>query len=1186
MELLFNGATSQFATSVSSLLVEQMAKAFLLLGLIGLITLAMRKTSAATRHLLWAAGLACTLLLPLGMFLPNWSPANLIRSETNQPEQSSAVDRLPRAEVVAERSPLSVTPIPTTPPNNEQMAETAAETEPAFSPSLLPSPSTPTNWSNWTVAVWALGVFSVLLYGLIGIGRLAWLKRHAKQITDRQWKTLCGTVAGELGTHNPPMLLEGIKGQTPMTWGTFNPVILLPAGSYGWPENRKRDILLHELSHVARRDHAVQLVSMATAAIQWFNPLVWVAVWRLRVESELAADDMVLSTGRKSSGYAESILTVARYQKSAQLAVGVPALGRSRLRNRLRRMLLPDVERTPMTRKRAYPILLLTGLFFTPIGVATTAADSTTSVAGTIELETKHAANTPRLPPPTTVIQTVEPPPASTSATQDIELPFECREPNVARSAFMAAVMDEASRQREVNRPTSAPNGFRWGGFDCSVDIHVAGDVNFNDGFDDLDGISPRGYFEVDFKKGDLRRQIEFTSDRLGRIDWKWMVDGEEAAFDSAARQEFTQILTEVFRGTHISATERATWILNNFGVDSLLEEIDQLRTGIGRRLYLTALLNSESVDDNDRIVSAERVIPLFRSQGELAVLLEDMAVDFQRTPELRAAFFPWVATIEADVDAASILTTALQANPAAALQVLEVSTTIDAVDELTALLIRVGATFSVDQTLPSTFVPTLSHLRSDQHRLRVLRSLLVRQPSTPAFIGSIMEAATALEVEETRAELVLSAIARDDVDSETRAAWFQGISDLSSSYQRARVIARLLETATLDNETAIKSVRHIGNLESDHDKVELLTLLCTQQANPAPGNADIQAAFTAAVATIESDYEKARTQSRLIFCDRRASGVQQVGVIRPPRPLLLKDGARVKFSRDNTTWQYGIVSGANNVNFLCPTIAATNYNGQPLARTERMSNRFIPVHRVSALQISSIYHAQHVLGVVTLFYRAGDDISGERWTPVDIDEVLGTSSRTCGPVVPARELQISQTSPDTRTPLVVLAPGHGGEYTGSILDGGVAEKIVNLEAAQRIAVELTSQGFRVLVKPQIEPGRGVRIPQEFARSNDAIALVSIHVDPSHSNRPYNSLSMYTFPSDTASQRFASILSDQLLVDEIVESVYPRQSRFAVLRPPAVPAVLIQFNVNEPRLRDASFHAELGIALGKALRQL
>ncbi len=55
-----------------------------------------------------------------------------------------------------------------------------------------------------------------------------------------------------------------------------------------------------------------QAFAQVMCAIFWFHPLVWLAAARLRLEAELAADDLVLMSGVEATQYAGELVNVAR----------------------------------------------------------------------------------------------------------------------------------------------------------------------------------------------------------------------------------------------------------------------------------------------------------------------------------------------------------------------------------------------------------------------------------------------------------------------------------------------------------------------------------------------------------------------------------------------------------------------------------------------------------------------------------------------------------------------------------------------------------------------------------------------------------------------------------------------------------------------------------------------------------
>jgi beta-lactamase regulating signal transducer with metallopeptidase domain len=54
-----------------------------------------------------------------------------------------------------------------------------------------------------------------------------------------------------------------------MTFGIARPVVLVPASSAGWSEQRRRMVLLHEMAHIRRFDLPFQLIARIACAVYW-----------------------------------------------------------------------------------------------------------------------------------------------------------------------------------------------------------------------------------------------------------------------------------------------------------------------------------------------------------------------------------------------------------------------------------------------------------------------------------------------------------------------------------------------------------------------------------------------------------------------------------------------------------------------------------------------------------------------------------------------------------------------------------------------------------------------------------------------------------------------------------------------------------------------------------------------------
>ena len=244
-------------------LVSIALRASAVLALVLLALLALGRVSAALRRLVVLLGLGVCAALPL---------------------ISVAFPELPALRVAAPAGAVRI------------YAETlsSAETEPAPPPPVAAPVPAASKLSPPDVvgAVW-LSVTLLLLVRL-GSGLL-----RARRLVKR-------AVAGEAGVYSS----RDVQG--PLVVGLWRPCILLPVAAEEWSAERRRAVLLHELAHVRRRDGLALCLGQLSAALYWFQPLVWIALRRLRRECELAADEDVIAAGMRPSRYAEHLLAVAR----------------------------------------------------------------------------------------------------------------------------------------------------------------------------------------------------------------------------------------------------------------------------------------------------------------------------------------------------------------------------------------------------------------------------------------------------------------------------------------------------------------------------------------------------------------------------------------------------------------------------------------------------------------------------------------------------------------------------------------------------------------------------------------------------------------------------------------------------------------------------------------------------------
>jgi beta-lactamase regulating signal transducer with metallopeptidase domain len=98
-------------------------------------------------------------------------------------------------------------------------------------------------------------------------------------------------------------------------------------------------VLIHEWAHVQRRDDLVNVLQFVVRIVAGWHPAVWWIDRRLRVEREIACDEMTVAVTGSPKSYAACLLKLAELRGATQNALAAPAmLAASGLRARVTRI--------------------------------------------------------------------------------------------------------------------------------------------------------------------------------------------------------------------------------------------------------------------------------------------------------------------------------------------------------------------------------------------------------------------------------------------------------------------------------------------------------------------------------------------------------------------------------------------------------------------------------------------------------------------------------------------------------------------------------------------------------------------------------------------------------------------------------------------------------------------------------
>ena len=256
------------------------------------------KISLRLQYGLWLLVLV-RLLVPVNLFDTDLSVLNLLSAQSDRETPAAgpvagAVDPQP---VAAAPEFLTGTASQQTGAQEDNLPEGAHYSAPEGDYSSAPEGEESINHSGESVSgiflltkllrgIWIAGMF-------IAASVLGGINLHFSQRLRRARKPLeigDGNEGVLKGREHPAVyVVKDLSG--PCLFGLIHPAIYLPEGI---TEEQMPYVLAHEESHYRTGDHIWSLFRSLCLVLHWYHPLVWVAAYVSRQDSELACDERTI----------------------------------------------------------------------------------------------------------------------------------------------------------------------------------------------------------------------------------------------------------------------------------------------------------------------------------------------------------------------------------------------------------------------------------------------------------------------------------------------------------------------------------------------------------------------------------------------------------------------------------------------------------------------------------------------------------------------------------------------------------------------------------------------------------------------------------------------------------------------------------------------------------------------------
>lgn len=249
-----------------------------------------------------------------------------------------------------------------------------------------PSAEIPLRKSNWmediTVSVerydltflnnavfytWISGVAILAVFTLIAMLKINKIKKHTNSLRNNRLLSLFEHCKHKLRITKSIFVGESSLVKTPMTFGLFKTYVVLPRHFDQWLSEKDIEyIFLHELTHYKNKDFAVNYLMVILQILYWFNPLVWLAFRRMRLDREIACDAGVLNS-LDEQAYLEYGNSIIHFAHKASRAVTIDLANhlngsKEQIKTRIKKIAYFKPESKRMRWKSA-AILISTGIF-------------------------------------------------------------------------------------------------------------------------------------------------------------------------------------------------------------------------------------------------------------------------------------------------------------------------------------------------------------------------------------------------------------------------------------------------------------------------------------------------------------------------------------------------------------------------------------------------------------------------------------------------------------------------------------------------------------------------------------------------------------------------------------------------------------------------------------------------------
>ncbi len=203
-----------------------------------------------------------------------------------------------------------------------------------------PALSKKINYENILLYIWLSGIIVLIASILLSIRKIEIIKKAAVSRELPNFNRILNDYIKVMNVREKVLLRYTDKIDSPCLYGLIKPVIFIPINTAERiSEDEFKYIIIHELSHLKRKDILIKWITIILNIIYWFNPVIRYGFYKMSDDCEVSCDDYALKylNNNENIDYGNAIIKVLElgHKRNALIATTSMIINKSEIKRRI-----------------------------------------------------------------------------------------------------------------------------------------------------------------------------------------------------------------------------------------------------------------------------------------------------------------------------------------------------------------------------------------------------------------------------------------------------------------------------------------------------------------------------------------------------------------------------------------------------------------------------------------------------------------------------------------------------------------------------------------------------------------------------------------------------------------------------------------------------------------------------------